>query len=97
MALSAKAKDGLVIVDSLELKDAKTKALVGQFEKNGWGGKVLVIDGDAVETGFARAAGNMKGVNVLPAMGANVYDILNHDTLVLTKAAVEKLEARFNG
>ena len=97
MALSTRAKDGLVIVDSLELKDAKTKALVGQFEKNGWGGKVLVIDGDAVETGFARAAGNMKGVNVLPAMGANVYDILNHDTLVLTKAAVEKLEARFNG
>ena len=97
MALSTRAKDGLVIVDSLELKDAKTKALVGQFEKNGWGGKVLVIDGDAVETGFARAAGNMKGVNVLPAMGANVYDILNHDTLVLTKAAVEKREARFNG
>ena len=97
MALSTRAKDGLVIVDSLELKDAKTKALVGQFEKNGWGGKVLVIDGDAVETGFARAAGNMKGVNVLPAMGANVYDILKHDTLVLTKAAVEKLEARFNG
>ena len=97
MALSSKAKDGLIVVDTLDLKDAKTKALVGQFEKNGWGGKVLVIDGDAVETGFARAAGNMKGVNVLPAMGANVYDILNHDTLVLTKAAVEKLEARFNG
>ncbi len=97
MALSTRAKDGLVIVDSLELNDAKTKALVGQFEKNGWSGKVLVIDGDAIETGFARAAGNMKGVNVLPAMGANVYDILNHDTLVLTKAAVEKLEARFNG
>ena len=56
-----------------------------------------LIDGDAVETGFARAAGNLRGVNVLPAMGANVYDILNHDTLVLTKSAVEKLEARFNG
>ncbi|MGX7895741.1 50S ribosomal protein L4 [Tsuneonella sp. HG222] len=101
MALSSKARSadgkGLVIVDSLELKDAKTKALVGQFEKNGWGGKVLVIDGDAVETGFARAAGNIRGINVMPAMGANVYDILNHDTLVLTKAAVEKLEARFNG
>ncbi len=58
---------------------------------------MLVIDGDAVTEGFARAAGNLKGVNVLPAVGANVYDILNHDTLVLTKAAVEKLEARFNG
>ena len=97
MALSSKAKEGLVVVDSLELKDAKTKALAEQFGKNGWNGKVLVIDGDAVTEGFARAAGNLKGVNVLPAVGANVYDILNHDTLVLTKAAVEKLEARFNG
>jgi large subunit ribosomal protein L4 len=97
MALSSKAKGGLVIIDSLELTDAKTKALKGQFDKNGWNGKVLVIDGDAVEGSFARAAGNLPGVNVLPAVGANVYDILKHDTLVLTKAAVEKLEARFNG
>ncbi len=97
MALSSKAKGGLVIVDSLELKDAKTKALANAFGKNGWNGKVLVIDGDAVDNGFALAANNLPGVNVLPAMGANVYDILNHDTLVLTKAAVEKLEARFNG
>lgn len=97
MALSSKAKDGLIVVDSLELKDAKTKALAAQFGKNGWNGKVLVIDGDAVEGSFAKAAGNLKGVNVLPAVGANVYDILKHDTLVLTKAAVEKLEARFNG
>ena len=97
MALSSKAREGLVVVDSLELKDAKTKVLAEQFGKNGWNGKVLVIDGDAVTEGFARAAGNLKGVNVLPAVGANVYDILNHDTLVLTKAAVEKLEARFNG
>ena len=97
MALSSKAREGLVVVDSLELKDAKTKALAEQFGKNGWNGKVLVIDGDAVTEGFARAAGNLKGVNVLPAVGANVYDILNHDTLVLTKAAVEKLEARFHG
>ena len=97
MALSTKAKDGLIIVDSLELKDAKTKALAGQFAKAGWGKKVLVIDGEAVDAGFARAAGNLIGVNVLPAVGANVYDILKHDTLVLTRAAVEKLEARFNG
>ena len=55
------------------------------------------IDGDAVEGSFAKAAGNLPGVNVLPAVGANVYDILKHDTLVLTKDAVEKLEARFNG
>jgi len=97
MALSSKAKDGLVIVDSLDLKDAKTKALAEQFGKNGWNGKVLVIDGGAVNEGFKKAAGNLKGVNVLPAIGANVYDILKHDTLVLTKDAVEKLEARFNG
>lgn len=95
MALSSKAKDGLVVVDSLELKDAKTKALKGHFDKAGFNGKVLVIDGEAVNDGFKKAAGNLKGVNFLPAMGANVYDILNHDTLVLTKDAVEKLEARF--
>ena len=97
MALSSKAKDGLVVVDSLELKDAKTKALKGHFDKAGFSGKVLFIDGDAVNDGFRLAAGNLPGVNVMPAMGANVYDILKHDTLVLTKDAVEKLEARFNG
>jgi large subunit ribosomal protein L4 len=97
MALSSKAKEGLVVVDSLELSDAKTKALAETFGKNGWNGKVLVIDGEAVENGFKLAAGNLPGVNVMPAAGANVYDILKHDTLVLTKAAIEKLEARFNG
>ncbi len=97
MALSSKAKDGLVVVDSLDLKDAKTKAVAEAIGKNGWNGKVLVIDGEAVNEGFKKAAGNLKGVNVLPAIGANVYDILKHDTLVLTKDAVEKLEARFNG
>ncbi len=58
---------------------------------------MLVIDGESVSEGFAKAVGNLPGVNVMPAVGANVYDILNHDTLVLTKDAVEKLEARFNG
>lgn len=96
MALSSKARDGLVVVDSLDIKDGKTKALAAEFGKAGWN-RVLVIDGETVNEGFARAAGNLPGVNVLPAMGANVYDILNHDTLVLTKDAVEKLEARFNG
>ncbi len=97
MALSSKAKTGLVVVDTLDLKDAKTKALAANFAKANWGKKVLVIDGEAVNEGFARAAGNLVGINVLPAIGANVYDILKHDTLVLTRAAVEKLEARFNG
>ena len=97
MALSSKARGGLVIVDSLELTDAKTKALGAQLAKANWGKKVLVIDGDAVNENFARAAGNLVGINVLPAIGANVYDILKHDTLVLTRAAVERLEARFHG
>ena len=97
MALSSKAQGGLVIVDSLELTEAKTKALSLQLAQAGWGRKVLVIDGDAVNEGFARASANLVGVNVLPAIGANVYDILKHDTLVLTRSAVEKLEARFHG
>ena len=97
MALSSKARGGLVVVDSLALDEAKTKALSGRLGQLGWGGKVLVIDGDAVDQGFARAAGNLAGINVLPAVGANVYDILKHDTLVLTRAAVAKLEARFDG
>ena len=95
MALSSKAQNGLVVVDSLELTDAKTKALASQLAKANFGKKVLVVDGDAVNEGFARAARNLIGINVLPAVGANVYDILKHDTLVLTRAAVEKLEARF--
>ena len=95
MALSAKAKDGLIVVQSLDLADAKTKVLKGSLDKAGWAGKVLVIDGDSVNEGFARSARNLPGINVLPAAGANVYDILKHDTLVLTKDAVAKLEARF--
>ncbi len=98
MALSAKAKDGLVVIDNLDIKDAKTKALAGQLAKARLNGKkVLVIDGEASNAASRCAAGNLNGINVLPAVGANVYDILKHDTLVLTRAAVEKLEARFNG
>nr|WP_277754195.1 50S ribosomal protein L4 [Porphyrobacter sp. GA68] len=97
MALSTKARDGLVVVDSLDLSDAKTKALKARFEQSGLNGKVLVIDGDNASESFRLAARNLPGINVLPAVGANVYDILKHDTLVLTKDAVAKLEARFNG
>ncbi|SDC03093.1 large subunit ribosomal protein L4 [Sphingomonas sp. YR710] len=98
MALSSKVKDGtLIILDTLELKDAKTKALIAQIAKLGFGNTTLVIDGDEVNAGFALASSNIPKVNVLPAVGANVYDILKHETLVLTRAAVEKLEARFNG
>jgi large subunit ribosomal protein L4 len=98
MALSAKAKGGnLVVLDSLDLNEAKTAALKEQLGKLGLGKTALVIDGDALNVGFAHASANLREVNLLPAVGANVYDILNHDTLVLTRAAVEKLEARFNG
>jgi large subunit ribosomal protein L4 len=98
MALSTHAKAGsLIVMDSIAIDGGKTKALKGNLEKIGFGKTALVIDGDAVENTFALAAGNLREINVLPAAGANVYDILKHDTLVLTRAAVEKLEARFNG
>ena len=97
MALSSKARDGkLIVMDTLSVENGKTKVLASQFgtiaEK-----RALVIDGDVVDTSFARAASNLHRIDVLPAMGANVYDILRADTLVLTRAAVEQLEARFNG
>jgi len=98
MALSSHAKAGsLVIMDSLAVEGGKTKTLKGDLAKLGFGKRALVIDGDIVDTSFAFAAGNLHEINVLPAVGANVYDIIKADTLVLTRAAVEKLEARFNG
>ena len=98
MALSSKAKDGnLVILDNLDVKDGKTRELREKLGQLGFGKTALVIDGDALNVGFARASSNLGSVNLMPAVGANVYDIMRHDTLVLTRAAVEKLEARFNG
>ena len=93
-ALSSKAAAGsLVILDEAVAKDAKTSALAKQVKDLGWK-RALVIDGAEVDEGFARAARNLDGVDVLPSMGANVYDILRSDTLVITKAGVEALEAR---
>jgi large subunit ribosomal protein L4 len=98
MALSSKAKEGnLIVLDNLDVGEAKTKALQTKLSKLGFGKTALVIDGDALNVGFARASSNLGSINLMPAMGANVYDILRHETLVLTRAAVEKLEARFNG
>jgi large subunit ribosomal protein L4 len=99
MALSSKAMGGkLIIVDNLDMgEDAKTKALAAKIGTLGLGRTALVIDGDALNVGFARASSNLGGLNLIPAVGANVYDIMRHETLVLTRAAVEKLEARFNG
>jgi large subunit ribosomal protein L4 len=97
MALSSKVKSGsLTIIDNLDVAEGKTKALVANLAKLKLN-KVLFIDGDAVNVSFAKASANIVGVNLLPAVGANVYDILKADSLVLTRAAVEKLEARFNG
>lgn len=93
-ALSAKLKAGeLVILDVAELKDAKTKTLAAALKNLGWK-RTLLIDGPVVNENFALAARNIEGVDVLPSVGANVYDILRRDTLVLTKAGVEALEAR---
>ncbi|WP_170366443.1 50S ribosomal protein L4 [Ruegeria arenilitoris] len=92
-ALSAKAKAGeLVVIESAEA-EGKTAALAKQVASLGWK-RALVIDGATVNEGFARAARNIEGLDILPSMGANVYDILKRDTLVLTKAGVEALEAR---
>lgn len=94
-ALSAKAKDGgIVVIEKATVKDAKTKQLASHFEKLGWT-STLIIDGAAIEANFRSAARNIPNVDVLPIQGINVYDIMRRGTLVLTKAAVDALEARF--
>jgi len=93
-ALSAKAAEGkLIVIDEAALKAPKTAELAKKFAALGWS-SVLIIDGAQVDGGFAKAARNLPLVDVLPQQGANVYDILRRDTLVLTKGAVEALEAR---
>jgi len=93
-ALSAKATAGeLVILDTAELKEAKTKELAKIAKNLGWK-KALVIDGAEVNANFLTASRNIDGLDILPSQGANVYDILKSNTLVLTKAGAEALEAR---
>jgi large subunit ribosomal protein L4 len=93
-ALSAKQAEGkLVVLDAAKLSDGKTKVLAQRLEKLGWH-SVLIIDGPMVDENFARAARNLPQVDVLPQQGANVYDILRRDTLVLTRDAIQHLEAR---
>ncbi|MEM7489776.1 MAG: 50S ribosomal protein L4 [Pseudomonadota bacterium] len=93
-ALSAKAQAGeLVILDAANVSEAKTAMLAKAVKDLGWK-RALVIDGAEVNENFAQAARNLDTIDVLPSMGANVYDILKRDTLVLTKAGVEALEAR---
>ena len=94
-ALSAKAKDGgIIVLDDIAAKDAKTKVLTAQFEKLGLA-NALIVGGAQIEENFGRAARNIPNIDVLPVQGINVYDILRRQQLVLTKAAVEALEARF--
>ena len=93
-ALSAKATAGeLIVVDSVEAKTAKTSDLAKVVSNLGWK-KVLIIDGSDVNENFLLASRNIDGLDILPSAGANVYDILKSNTLVLTKAGAEALEAR---
>jgi large subunit ribosomal protein L4 len=94
-ALSAKAKDGgIVVLDKAAVDAGKTKALKVVFEKLGLA-NALIIDGAEVDTNFRLAARNIPNIDVLPVQGINVYDIMRRHTLVLTRAAVDALEARF--
>ena len=94
-ALSAKAKAGeIVILDSVASKEPKTAALRVSFGKLDWL-NALIIDGATVDVNFALAARNIPNIDVLPVQGINVADILRRHKLVLTKAALDALEARF--
>ena len=92
-ALSAKQKAGELVIIDAATSEGKTSALAKQVKDLGWK-RALIIDGASVDETFAQAARNIEGLDVLPSMGANVYDILKRDTLVITKAGVEALEAR---
>ena len=94
-ALSAKAKDGgIIVLENASLADGKTKSLAGHFARLGLA-NALIIDGATVDVNFGRAARNIGMIDVLPVQGINVYDILRREKLVLTRAALTALEARF--
>ena len=93
-ALSAKAKDGgIVLIEDAKLAETKTKLLKGHFAKLGLA-NALIIDGAEIDSGFRLATRNIPNIDVLPIQGINVYDILRRHTLVLTRAALDALEAR---
>ncbi|CAH2601658.1 50S ribosomal protein L4 [Rhodovastum atsumiense] len=94
-ALSQKARDGKLIVLDAAAGTTKTKELAAKVKLLGWA-SALIVDG-TVDEGFLRASRNIIGLDVLPTVGANVYDILNHDVLVVTTAGVEGLKARLTG
>src|SRR6266851_4223656 len=93
-ALSAKAKDGgILIIENAKLAETKTKVLKGHFAKLGLA-NALIVDGAEIDNGFRLATRNIPNIDVLPIQGINVYDILRRHTLVLTRAALDALEAR---
>ena len=92
-ALSAKAKSGELVIIDAATSEGKTSILAKQVANLGWK-RALIIDGTAVNDHFAQAARNIEGLDILPSMGANVFDILKRDTLVSTKSGIEALEAR---
>jgi large subunit ribosomal protein L4 len=93
-ALSSKAAEGkLVVLDEAKLAEPRTKTLAAVLDKLGWG-STLVIAGAEIERNFDLAARNLQTIDVLPAQGLNVYDILRRDTLVLTQDAVRQIEER---
>jgi len=93
-ALSAKAKDGgIVLIEDARLAETKTKVLKGHFARLGLA-NALIVDGAEIDNGFRLAARNIPNIDVLPIQGINVYDILRRNTLVLTRAALDALEAR---
>ncbi len=97
IALSSKAKDGkLVIIDDAKAKDHKTKAMAKSFEKLGLE-SALIVGGKDIDPNFARATANIPRIDVLPSQGANVYDIMRRDVLVLTKDAVNDLTEKLKG
>jgi len=94
-ALSAKAREGAIIIwENAEIAEAKTKALRASFDKASLA-SALIVDGATVQANFAKAARNIPEIDVLPVQGVNVYDIIRREKLVLTRAAVDALEARF--
>lgn len=94
--LSSKQAEGkLVVLDSAALDAPKTKELAGKLAALGWS-NVLIVTGPTVDDNLARAAANIANVDVLPQQGANVYDIVRRDTLVLTKEAAEHLQERLS-
>ena len=94
-ALSAKQTEGTLVILEAASGEAKTKEMAKKFEALGWT-KPLIIAGKEVDEAFAKAVRNIKNVDILPTQGANVYDILRHKELVLTKEAAEELQARLS-